>query len=275
MSRSLHDDLNNPDLFTENEAGNYQYGTLEGGGKTASGSLRLSGSPSRDSQAQASAGGDARRGKDHDWGPDDGGHLIGARFDGSPGEENLTAQSRNLNRSDYKRMENEWAEHLENGDKVFVSIETDAGDRPTAYMGYVIYESPDGTRDWDAFSFTNESRSEKERWDEELDAYEAEHPEIYEEMGMHLRDEEYLDCTDENANDYLGDTAPSGTQQEAAPAQGAESAPNEYLGDTAESGPEGCGETASGGMESAGEDAGEGSDPGGADDGSDRDGGME
>ena len=186
MSRNFHDDIRDPNLFTENAAGNYQYETRADGGKSAAGSLRLADSAVRDNQAQASVGGDARRGKDHDWGPDDGGHLIGARFGGSPGEENLTAQSRNLNRSDYKRMENEWAEHLNNGDKVFVFVETDGGDRPTAYMGYVIYESPDGTRDWDVFSFTNESRSEQERWDEELVANETEPPEIYEEMGMHL-----------------------------------------------------------------------------------------
>ena len=275
MSRNFHDDIRDPNLFTENAAGNYQYETRADGGKSAAGSLRLADSAVRDNQAQASVGGDARRGKDHDWGPDDGGHLIGARFGGSPGEENLTAQSRNLNRSDYKRMENQWAEHLDNGDKVFVFVETDGGERPTAYMGYVIYESPDGTRDWDVFSFTNESRSEQERWEEELDAYEAQHPEIYEEMGMHPREEEYLDYTDKNANDYLGDTAPKGAQQNAAPAQTAENAPNEYLGDTAGNGLESSGESASGGLESSGGDAGEDNDPGGADDGSDRDGGMD
>ena len=52
-------------------------------------------------------------------------------------------------------MENEWAAHLEAGDKVFVHIETDGAQRPNAYMGYVIYESPDGTRDYDTFHMVN------------------------------------------------------------------------------------------------------------------------
>lgn len=140
------------------------------GGKTATGSLQIAEDPARDGKAQSAAGGDSRRGNNHEWGADDGGHLIGARFGGETGEANLTAQNRNLNRSDYKHMENEWAAHLEAGDKVFVHIETDDAQRPNAYMGYVIYESPDGTRDYDTFHMVNESRSEIAQWEADAEA---------------------------------------------------------------------------------------------------------
>ena len=173
MARSMSEDLNNPYLFSENQAGVYTYETNEYG-KTATGQLTLSQDPVRDSKAQGAAGGEQRRQSGHDWGADDGGHLIGARFGGSTGEENLTAQNRNLNRSDYKAMENEWAGHLEAGDKVLVHIETDGAERPNAYMGYVIYEAPDGSRSLDTFHMVNESRTEVAKWEEEAAQAEAE-----------------------------------------------------------------------------------------------------
>ena len=124
MSRKLSEDLHNPYLFSEYKAGEYEY-EVSADGKSATGSLKIAEDPERDSKAQASAGGEFRRGKDHEWGADDGGHLIGARFGGETGEENLTAQNRNLNRSDYKQMENDWAARLEDGEKVFVHIEAE------------------------------------------------------------------------------------------------------------------------------------------------------
>lgn len=173
MSRKLSEDLNNPYLFTEYKAGEYEYGENSVGGKTATGSLQIAEDPARDGKAQSSAGGESRRSNGHEWGADDGGHMIGARFGGETGEENLTAQNRNLNRSDYKHMENEWVAHLEAGDKVFVHIETDDPQRPNAYMGYAIYESPNGTRDYDTFHMVNESRSEIARWEENAAEFEA------------------------------------------------------------------------------------------------------
>ena len=136
MSRKLSEDLHNPYLFSEYKAGEYEY-EVSADGKSATGSLKIAEDPERDSKAQASAGGEFRRDKNHEWGADDGGHLIGARFGGETGEENLTAQNRNLNRSDYKQMENDWAARLEDGEKVFVHIETDGVERPNAYMGYL------------------------------------------------------------------------------------------------------------------------------------------
>ena len=144
MSRKLSEDLHNPYLFSEYKAGEYEY-EVSADGKSATGSLKIAEDPERDSKAQASAGGE---------------------FGGETGEENLTAQNRNLNRSDYKQMENDWAARLEDGEKVFVHIETDGVERPNAYMGYAIYESPDGTRDFDTFHMVNESRSEVASWEE-------------------------------------------------------------------------------------------------------------
>lgn len=173
MSRSLWDDLTDPNLFESHEQGHYEYGTNGVGGREASGYLGISDEPQRDPSAQLAAGGESRREAGNEWGVDDGGHLIGARFGGSPGEENLTAQDRNLNRGSFKRMENDWAEHIESGDKVFAHMETSPGDRPDAYMGYAIVEHPDGTRDYETYSFTNESRAQQEQWNQELEALDA------------------------------------------------------------------------------------------------------
>ena len=182
MSGSLHDDLHNPYLFDENEAGEYTYSESSTGGKTAEGSLKLDSDPARDAKAQSSAGGDLRRDGDHEWGADDGGHIIGARFGGETGEENLTAQNRNLNRGGYKSAENDWANHLKSGDKVYVHMETDSADRPNAYMGYAIFEDKEGNRTFETYHFVNESRDSVEQWEDEAAEYEAAHPEDFEDM---------------------------------------------------------------------------------------------
>lgn len=178
MSRNISEDLNNPNLFNEFQPGVYEYSNDEIG-KTATGSLQLTSNPTRNPQQQRTVGGDMRRENGYKWGADDGGHLIGARFGGSPYEENLTAQNRNLNRSAYKHMENTWATHLEDGDKVFVHMETTAGERPDSYMGYAIYESPDGSRTFETYSYNNESSYEQSQWEEDFATYEAEHPEEF------------------------------------------------------------------------------------------------
>ena len=157
--------LNDPNLFTSRKPKDYCYedGKL---GKSASGVLEIEEDPIRDPVAQREAGGDERRSTD------DGGHLIGARFGGSPGMENLDAQDRNLNRGSYKRMENAWADSLNNGDRVYAHVDTyknGSADRPDAYMGWTVTEHPDGKRDWDAFSFTNESTETQEQWEKELE----------------------------------------------------------------------------------------------------------
>ncbi len=167
MGRSLSEDLHDPELFAKNPPGEYTYGINSVGGKYACGTLAVSSAPQRDGKAQAAAGGENRRGSDSEYGVDDGGHLIAAYFGGASGPENLTAQDRNLNRSTYKAMERSWADHVKDGDKVFVYVDTDRADRPTAYMGYVIYEKSDGTREADTFHMVNESKSEIAKWEED------------------------------------------------------------------------------------------------------------
>ena len=54
---------------------------------------------------------------------DEGGHMIGARFNGPSDAFNLTPQNANLNRGAWKTMENEWANALEDKKEVNVVIE--------------------------------------------------------------------------------------------------------------------------------------------------------
>lgn len=163
--RSFEQDWNNNDLFTENASGVYEYFESDLG-KNASGVLGLSDNPTRNAYAQRIAGGEFRRDDD------DGGHLIGARFNGSNGLENIDAQNSNLNRGAYKSLENEWADALNEGTDVFVNIDTykqENSDRPDAFMGYAISELDDGERSFDVFSFQNESQETQEEWEKEIE----------------------------------------------------------------------------------------------------------
>ena len=77
---------------------------------------------------------------------DHAGHLIGDQFGGSPELDNLVSQAKNVNMSEYKVIENQWAAALKNGQKVSVKIDIkyDAGNsRPTSFS--VVYEI-DGVR---------------------------------------------------------------------------------------------------------------------------------
>lgn len=162
--RGFLENLEDPDLFENNPQGEYHYAKSDSG-KSAWGSLELSDEGVRNPQAQREAGREFREETD------DGGHLIGTRFGGSPELENIDAQDRNLNRGAYKREENRWADSLEEGNQVFVSVDTyksNGSDRPSAYMGYTITEDDEGHRSWDSFSFTNVSSAEQREW-EELD----------------------------------------------------------------------------------------------------------
>ena len=54
---------------------------------------------------------------------DDRGHLIGDRFNGSNGLENMIPQDADINRKDYRNFENELAKEVKDGKKVYVNIE--------------------------------------------------------------------------------------------------------------------------------------------------------
>ncbi len=168
-SRSFGEDFENPNLFTDNPPASYTYGEDEHG-KNAYGSLELTDTPKRNAYNQRTVGGEDR------LEDDDGGHLIAARFNGSGGVENLEAQNKNLNRGTYKEMENDWARHLEDGDKVFVNASTyksNGSDRPDAFYGNVIIEHPDGSRDWDAYSYANLSKEEQAEFESIIEEYDS------------------------------------------------------------------------------------------------------
>ncbi|WP_307724484.1 DNA/RNA non-specific endonuclease, partial [Aneurinibacillus danicus] len=74
---------------------------------------------------------------------DHAGHLAGDRFGGSPELDNLVSQSSNVNLSQYKKLENEWARALQAKPPKHVSVEVEvkyAGDslRPSGFK--VTYE---------------------------------------------------------------------------------------------------------------------------------------
>lgn len=185
-SRSLRDDLNNSSLFTDNKPGDYTYNETQNS-KHAEGSLILS-KGDRNPTIQKEAGGSNRQDTD------DGGHILATRFSGSSDAVNVDAQNSNLNRGSYKQLENDEANSLQDGNKIFTSKDTyksNNSERPDAYMGYDIIERPDGTRDWNAYSFQNESAAIKETWNSESKA-------VFEEMSdeyfnpMYNRKEESL-----------------------------------------------------------------------------------
>ena len=67
---------------------------------------------------------------------DHSGHLAGDRFGGSPELDNLVTQSQNVNLSQYKKIENQWANAINDGKEVTVNvnIKYDAdGLRPTEF----------------------------------------------------------------------------------------------------------------------------------------------
>lgn len=99
------------------EVNGYAYETdSKGRIKHCEGTLRLE-QGERSLQAQRSVGGEDRHtGDGIEYDPkdkDDGGHLIATRFGGSGEIDNLVAQNYNLNRGEYKKMENSWAKTLE------------------------------------------------------------------------------------------------------------------------------------------------------------------
>ena len=79
------------------------------------GSLQL-GDGKRNNYAQRVVGGNDR------LDDDDGGHLIATIFKGSGNMDNLVPMNSNLNRGEWKKLENEWANALNDGDKVRVKI---------------------------------------------------------------------------------------------------------------------------------------------------------
>ena len=54
---------------------------------------------------------------------DHAGHIAGDRFGGSPERDNIVSQSQNVNLSQYKKIENQWAKAISEGKEVTVNID--------------------------------------------------------------------------------------------------------------------------------------------------------
>ena len=54
---------------------------------------------------------------------DHAGHLAGDRFGGSPELDNIVSQSQNVNLSQYKKIENQWAKAISEGKEVTVNVD--------------------------------------------------------------------------------------------------------------------------------------------------------
>lgn len=73
---------------------------------------------------------------------DHSGHLAGDRFGGSPKLDNMVSQSQHVNLSDYRKIENIWAQAIKQGKEVAVNVEVrydKNGLRPTEFIvEYII-----------------------------------------------------------------------------------------------------------------------------------------
>ena len=118
--KSHFDEAGNLKPNEKYEVNGYEYETdSKGRIKHCEGDLRLE-DGKRNPAAQREVGGADRHtgdGVEYDLNDrDDGGHLIATRFGGSGEKDNLVAQNYNLNRGEYKKMENGWANTLEEKD---------------------------------------------------------------------------------------------------------------------------------------------------------------
>lgn len=107
----------------------------EGRIKSAEGQLQLSKEPRKQiSDSMETIGkGDQKEG-------DQKGHLIGDRFGGGNGLENIVAMDGRVNQSDYKRIENTCARALESGHEVYLKVVPKydkSSNRPTNFR--IIY----------------------------------------------------------------------------------------------------------------------------------------
>ena len=122
------------DANTDYKVGNYIYQTDHAGNvNRVSGKLQLE---TRDrntyQQTKSAEAGGIKEGLP----TDDGGHLVASIFDG-PGEQiNYSPMNSNLNRGQWKRMENKWADALNSGKEVSIDIKPiyeGSSKRPSAF----------------------------------------------------------------------------------------------------------------------------------------------
>ena len=129
------------ELLPNNEysVNGYDYKTDEIGRTIeASGELKLSESDGRKTINERNVGGEDKLASD------DRGHLIADRFGGSNKIENLVAQDSNLNRGEYKSLENELADKLKEGREVEMTVEVDYEGESKRPSSFTVTYSVDG-----------------------------------------------------------------------------------------------------------------------------------
>lgn len=154
---------------TKYEASGYYYETdRQGRIVHAEGTLRLDKETKANLTHQRKAGGADRRTKEGGWETvDDGGHYFARRFGGSGKIDNLFAQDRHFNRSDYKTMEDEFEKKLqeknEDGSQkytVHVRIQSKYegnSQRPTKIYVKAKFTDSEGYTQYKQYSFKNEA----------------------------------------------------------------------------------------------------------------------
>ncbi len=88
---------------------------------------------------------------------DDRGHLIADRFNGSGGLENLVPMDGNLNKNDYKKIEDTLSEAVEDHAKVYLKVEPRYNGDSKRPSEFILFYSIDGDKDMVVFK----NRSDK------------------------------------------------------------------------------------------------------------------
>lgn len=88
---------------------------------------------------------------------DEGGHLIATKL-GGPGEKiNLVPQNMNLNRGNWKRMENRWEKAAAEGNKVEVDIDVIYDVDSQRPKSFIVTETIDGVISDTSIRFINQA----------------------------------------------------------------------------------------------------------------------
>lgn len=94
---------------------------------------------------------------------DEGGHLIGTRFNGPTDAFNLVPQDANLNRGEWKAMENSWADGMSNGQEVKVMVEPVYGDNSIRPESFEVLSQVDGELTYTSFLNQPSSKTKGEK----------------------------------------------------------------------------------------------------------------
>ena len=140
------------------ESNHYNYETDRYGRiKRCEGTLRLE-EGKRNSAHQLKAGGEYRMEND------EGGHLIAKRFGGSEKIDNIVAMDEHVNRVEYRKIENDWANKLKKGNTVDVKIlckYENESTRPTEFIVKYKVTDQNGAVRYEVKAISNNESSNK------------------------------------------------------------------------------------------------------------------